>query len=212
MKRNFSFYKNIILVVASALTLVAVTFAWFSVSYENRAATIESYVSGDGALIDVDFYEQNKENTAEYLPLQGDIALNNFTAGSYNQYQIVVTPKTSDKLNLGFKITDLPIVPEDLASSVRIRYSLHPATVEENVDGTISYTGGSVISQTSGYVPLTDIKDGVIFNSISLANYQEDADAFIIYYEIGLSEDSPSSIGGLKSSLGNIKISAQRVK
>ena len=67
--KKFSFYKNIILVVASALTLVAVTFAWFSVAYVNDISGIQASVSGD--LIKVDFYEQNDDG--EYTALTDDI-------------------------------------------------------------------------------------------------------------------------------------------
>ncbi len=211
MKRNFQFYKTIILVVASALTLVAVTFAWFTVSYVNSAPEISAAVSGDGALIGVDFYMQDENK--EFQPLQDDIKLDNFTPGTYNRYQLLITTKTADKLQIKFAIDDLPEdIPDDLKSSICIKYSLHSTTESVEEDGTVTYTGDKLISISNGYVPLSEIKDGVFFNKISLANYQStDKDTFILYYEIGLSEDSPTTIGGLKSSLGKIKVSAQRV-
>ena len=53
--KKFQFYKNIILVVASALTLVAVSFAWFSTSFKTALPPIEAVVDGD--VIAVDFYQ-----------------------------------------------------------------------------------------------------------------------------------------------------------
>ncbi len=211
MKKNFQFYKNIILLVASALTLVAVTFAWFSVSYVNQASQIGASVLGDGALIDVNFYKQDENN--EYLPLQDDIKLENFAAGSYNRYQILITTKTADKLQVKFSIEDLPQdISEDLLSSVCVKYSLYSTAEAAAPDGTVSYADGELISESNDYVPLSEIENGIIFDNISLKNYQADSeDVFILYYEIGLSENSPSTIEGVKSSLGRVNINAQRV-
>ncbi len=210
MKKNFQFYKNIILVVASALTLIAVTFAWFAVSYENLAPQINASVSGDASLINVAFYQQDENK--DFIPLQGDIELENFTPGSYNRYKMLITTKTTDKLQLKFAVENLPEdIPEDLKSSICIKYSLHSSVKNTAADGTVTYEGDKLISVTNGYVPLSEIKDGIFFNKISLANYQiSSEDTFILYYEIGLSEDSPLTIADAKSSLGRIKISAQR--
>lgn len=209
MKSKFQFYKNIILVVASALTLVAVTFAWFSTSDNNNLSTIQTEVGGD--IVNVDFYEANEND--EYVSLAGNIALDSFVPGNYNKYKMVVTTKTADDLSMNFGITGLPEdMNEDLKASVCIKYSLMSAVKQTAVDGTVSYIDGALISESNGYVPLSDLTDGAIFNAISLANYQStSADNFVIYYEIGLSESSPSTIEGLSSSLGDIKISAQRI-
>lgn len=209
MKSKFQFYKNIILVVASALTLVAVTFAWFSTSDNNNLSTIQTEVGGD--IVNVDFYEANEND--EYVSLAGNIALDSFVPGNYNKYKMVVTTKTADDLSMNFGITGLPEdMNEDLKASVCIKYSLMSAVKQTAADGTVSYIDGALISESNGYVPLSDLTDGAIFNAISLANYQStSADNFVIYYEIGLSESSPSTIEGLSSSLGDIKISAQRI-
>ncbi len=208
MKR-FGFYKNIILVVASALTLVAVTFAWFSVSYVGNVPAIQASVAGE--LVKVDFFELNESN--EYTALHGDIELKSMDAGSYKSYKLLITTNTADKMRLNLAITDLPTeLPADLKNSVCIKYTLRTATKTTAADGTVSYVDGEVISESNGYKPLSELTDGLIFNAISLSNYQStSADNFVIYYEIGLSEDSPQSIGGLESSLGNVKVSAQRV-
>ena len=67
-------------------------------------------------------------------------------------------------------------------------------------------------ASTDAKTNLSEITDGVIINSLSLGKYQTTAsDRFAIYYEIGLSENAPPEVSGLESSLGSIRISAQRI-
>ena len=209
MKNKFQFYKNIILLVASALTLVAVTFAWFNVTYDNEVSLIETTIGGD--IINVDFYVADEEEN--YSRLDGDIVLKDFVPGSYNKYMMVVTTKTSDPLKMNFGIVGLPEdINAELSDSVNIKYTLMTAKETVGTDGEPSYSGADVISDSTGYVPLSALTDGIIFSDILLTDYQtSSADKFVIYYEIGLSESSPSSIGGLSSDLGSVKVSAQRV-
>ena len=209
MKNKFQFYKNIILVVASALTLVAVSFAWFSTSYNTKFSPIDAIVSGD--VIKVDFYQM--DDTDAYQPLSGDINLDEFVAGSYNKYRFDITTKTAESLSLGFSIDNLPAdMPQELRESVCIKYSLYSCVPSKAANGTVVYNEDKMISESGDYIPLSEFDDGKIFSSIALSNYQSSAaDRFVIYYEIGLAEDSPSSISGLRSSLGDINLSAQRI-
>ena len=209
MLKKFQFYKNIILVVASALTLVAVTFAWFSSSYENNLSTIQAEVGGD--IVNVDFYQMDANG--DYGELTGNIELNDFIPGSYNKYKMVVTTKTADPLSMNFGIVGLPEdMNADLKASVCISYKLYSAAKQTAADGTVTYVDGTLVSESNGYVPLSELDNGAIFNAISLENYQSSsADSFVIYYEIVLSENGSSAIEGLSSSLGDIKISAQRI-
>ncbi|MBR5262709.1 MAG: hypothetical protein IKV49_02690 [Clostridia bacterium] len=209
MKNKFQFYKNIILLVASALTLVAVTFAWFNVTYDNEVSLIETSIGGD--ILDVDFYIADAEDN--YSPLEGDIVLSDFVAGSYNKYMMVVSTKTADPLKMNFGIVGLPEdINTELSEAVTIRYALMTAKETVTAGGEISYSGETAISESTGYVPISELSDGIIFRDILLSDYQTSAgDKFVIYYEIGLSETSSSSIGGLSSDLGSIKVSAQRV-
>lgn len=209
MKGKFHFYKNIILVVASALTLVAVTFAWFSTSFSTNVEQFEAVVSGD--VIGVTYYQADENNN--YQPLSGDIELNDFVAGNYNKYKMVVKTRTADKLQMSFSIDGLSTdVPQVLAESVCIKYVLYSTTKSTAPDGSVTYTDAVAISYSNGYVPLSTLEDGKIFNNLSLSNYQTSAsETFIIYYEIGLSETAPASLGGLESGLGSVRISAQRV-
>lgn len=208
MKKNFQFYKNIILVVASALTLIAVTFAWFTTSTHNGISSIKRNIGEE--LIKVDFY-QNSGSTLNpnYERLDGEITLDGAVSGDYSQYKMVVTTLTADKLKLSFGIDDLPAsMNPALKQAVCIKYSIYKAT--KNSNGTYTEIGGPISSTTNNsYVPLSELSNGVILNPLSLANYQSsDKDYFVVYYEIGIAEGA-SNVQGMSSSLGTVRFSAQ---
>ena len=206
VKEKFQFIKNIILVVASALTLVAVTFAWFSTSHSNGVPLTINNVGND--VIDVTFYE--KVGT-KFEKLTGDIALDSAVSGQFNQYKMVISTNTSDPVKLSVVITDLPQNMNDaLKNAVCIKYSLYKAV--KNTNGTVEQ-GAFISGSNDSYVPLSTLADGVIFSGYSLKDYQQSKDDyFILNYEIGLSGDAGSSVQGLTSSLGNLSISAQSAK
>lgn len=210
MKKRSGFIKNIIMVVASALTLVAVSFAWFTTNFKTNLDQYKAVISGDS--LSVEFYEMDESNV--YQPLPGDIELENFTPGEFNKYKFVITTKTADKLKMSFKIEGIPEdIPEELADYVCIKYSAYSLKKRTSATGDVSYINGVLLASSGdNYVPLSELNDGTIFRALSLANYQKTTgDKFAIYYEIGLSEDAPASLGGLESSLGSISISAQRI-
>ena len=211
MKKRSGLIKNVIMVVASALTLVAVSFAWFTTNFSTNLNEYKASISGE--TLKVDFYQA--DDAGKYQPLSGNIELTDFVPGEYNKYKFEVTTKTADKLRMSFSIDDLPAdMPEELKKSVCIKYSVYKLRKQVSASGVVSYTNGTQIAQSKGYVPLTDIynNDGKIFSALSLANHQTtNADKFAIYYEIGLSEEASASIGGLESSLGSINISGQRI-
>lgn len=208
MKKYSSLIKNLIMVVASALTLVAVSFAWFTSSFSTNLDQYEVAVGGD--TIKVDYYQMDAAGA--YQPLPGDIELKDFVPGKFNKYKFDITTKTSDKLNLEFEISGIPVdMPQELKDSVQIKYSIW-SQKKQTTGGTVAYVDSELISQSEDYVLLSKISDGVIINSLSLGNYQKtSSDRFAIYYEIGLSENAPPEVSGLESSLGSIKISAQRI-
>lgn len=208
MKKYSSLIKNLIMVVASALTLVAVSFAWFTSSFSTNLEEYQVAVGGD--TVKVDYYQM--EDAGAYQPLPGDIELNDFVPGKYNKYKFDITTKTADKLNLKFEISGIPEdMPQELKDSVQIKYSVW-SQKKLTTDGTVSYVNSVLVSESKGYASLSEINNGVIINSLSLGNYQTTAsDRFAIYYEIGLSENAPPEISGLESSLGSIRISAQRI-
>ncbi|MBP9988256.1 MAG: hypothetical protein KBT46_02030 [Ruminococcus sp.] len=207
MKKTFQFYKNIILVVASALTLVAVTFAWFSTANNNNFNAFSSKIQ-DVPVIDTAFYE--KAGT-EYVEMDGGIVLDSVVSGQYNQYRMVITTSTAEPVKLSVSINDLPAdLDENLRQYVCIKYSLCKTTVHE--DGT--FTDGELITSSNDrYVPLSELADGIIFNGYSLSKYQEsESDSFVLYYEIGLSEAAGSEVQGLSADLGNLSLNAQLAK
>ena len=208
MKKKFTFIKNLILSVASALTLVAVSFAWFSNPSENFVPSITGEVVSP-TYASVAYYSEGANGT--YSRLNGDIALNNWTAGSFQKYRMILTTATDEPLKLGMSIANLPAdMNSDLKKSVQVKYSVYKG-VKSTRNNVVSFTDGALLF-SSDYMRLSELSNGQIFDGRSLAAYQtQKNDVFIIYYEIGLSEDSPTTIEGLSSSLGTLKINVQPV-
>ena len=207
MKKTFQFYKNIILVVASALTLVAVTFSWFSTSNGNYLSEFNQKVE-NVRIIDTAFYEKDGTN---YIAMDGDIVLDSAVSGQYNQYKLIVTTSTKEPVKLSVAIDNLPEkLDENLKQYVCIKYSLCKTYLNE--DGT--YVDGELITGSNdSYVPLAELADGIIFSGYSLKEYQEsDSDTFALYYEIGLSESAGAEVQGLSADLGNLCLNAQLAK
>lgn len=209
MKKRSGLIKNVIMVVASALTLVAVSFAWFTTNFSTNLNEYKASINGE--TLKVDFYQA--DDAGKYQPLPGNIELTDFVPGEYNKYKFEVTTKTADKLKMSFSIDDLPAdMPAELMENVRIKYSVYKLKKQTSASGAVSYVNSTQIAYSDGYIKLSDLDEGTILKSLSLANHQStNADKFAIYYEIGLYEGAPASIGGLESSLGSINISGQRI-
>lgn len=207
MKKTFQFYKNIILVVASALTLVAVTFSWFSTTNGNNLSEFNHKIQNI-PVINTAFYE--KDGT-EYIEMDGDIVLDSAVSGQYNKYRLIISTSTTEPVKLSVAIDELPVdLDENLKQYVCIKYSLYKT--HQNTDGT--FTDGELITGSNDrYVPLAELADGVIFSGYSLKEYQESAsDTFALYYEIGLSESAGAEVQGLSANLGNLRLNAQLAK
>lgn len=208
MKKEFAFIKNLILAVASALTLIAVSFAWFSSSSENFVPSIKGEVVSP-TYASVAYYEA--DNNGNYSRLTGNIELKNWSSGSFKKYKMILTTATDEKLKLSMSINELPSnMNSDLKKSVQVKYNVYKAT-KTMKNGVMTFNDGALLF-SSDYMSLADLSNGKIFDGRSLAESQtEKNDVYIIYYEIGLSADSPSSIEGLSSSLGTLQISVQPV-
>ncbi|CDA92095.1 unknown [Ruminococcus sp. CAG:563] len=208
MKKEFAFIKNLILAVASALTLIAVSFAWFSNSSENFVPSIKGEVVSP-TYASVAYYEA--DNKGNYSRLTGNIELKNWSSGSFKKYKMILTTATDEKLKLSMSINELPSnMNSDLKKSVQVKYNVYKAT-KTMKNGVMTFNDGALLF-SSDYMSLADLSNGKIFDGRSLADSQtEKNDVYIIYYEIGLSADSPSSIEGLSSSLGTLQISVQPV-
>ena len=209
MKKRSGLIKNIIMVVASALTLVAVSFAWFTSNFKTN---LNQYnVAIEGNPINVDFYQMGDDN--KYAPLPGDIELTDFVPGEYNLYKFEITTKTADPLKLSFSIDGIPTdISPELKKHVTIKYSVYKLRKQTSASGNIAYVNSLQLAASKDFVSLSALQDGKIFTSLSLKDNQSaSGDKFAIYYEIGLSEDAPASINGIKSSLGSVNVSAQRI-
>lgn len=208
MKKEFAFIKNLILAVASALTLIAVSFAWFSSSSENFVPSIKGEVVSP-TYASVAYYEA--DNNGNYSRLTGNIELKNWSSGSFKKYKMILTTATDEKLKLSMSINELPSnMNSDLKKSVQVKYNVYKAT-KTMKNGVMTFNDGALLF-SSDYMSLAGLSNGKIFDGRSLADSQtEKNDVYIIYYEIGLSADSPSSIEGLSSSLGTLQISVQPV-
>lgn len=208
MKKEFAFIKNLILAVASALTLIAVSFAWFSNSSENFVPSIKGEVVSP-TYASVAYYEA--DNNENYSRLTGNIELKNWSSGSFKKYKMILTTATDEKLKLSMSINELPSnMNSDLKKSVQVKYNVYKAT-KTMKNGVMTFNDGALLF-SSDYMSLADLSNGKIFDGRSLADSQTGKnDVYIIYYEIGLSADSPSSIEGLSSSLGTLQISVQPV-
>ena len=208
MKKKFTFIKNLILAVASALTLIAVSFAWFSNSNQNFVPSITGEVVSP-TYASVAYY--TADSSGNYSRLTGNIELNNWTSGTYKKYKMILTTATDEKLKLSMSIDSLPSnMNSDLKNSVQVKYTVYKA-IKTVKNGVVTFTDGAQLFG-SDYMRLSSLSNGKIFDGRSLADSQtEKNDVFIIYYEIGLAADSPSSIEGLSSSLGTLKINVQPV-
>lgn len=209
MKKRFGFYKNLIFALASALTLIAVSFAWFSNPGENLVPSIEGTVSNP-TYASVMYYVADDEGI--YSRLSGDMELKDWISGSFKKYKLIMTTSTDEPLKIGMSIKDLPSdMNSDLKNSVQIKYTVYKGLKKTAKDGTVSFTDGEMLFG-SEYMRLSECVDGKIFDGRSVEAYQTSQnDIFIIYYEIGLAQDSPSTIQGMSSSLGKLKINIQPV-
>ncbi len=102
MKNNFSTVKNLILLIASALTLVAVTFAWYAVTNQGSLSAFTGKVNGSTLSVT---YNESTDDGATYEPLAGDLEMNNVVEGQKKMYRIDVKtfPDVPIKLVMSFE-------------------------------------------------------------------------------------------------------------
>jgi len=198
MMNKFSFYKTIVLALASAVTLIAVSFAWFSTTNKNEIGALANYSIGD-SVINVSYYKLEGTN---YVPYEDDFTVSFDPAGGTVTYKMIVTKSTSDNMNLNVKIVGLDKIDSTLKNNIYIDYSLYSET--DNGDGT--YTDKSVlIKSADGYSDdklLSNMASENIFTSpINVSGTK----TYAIYYTIGLKEEA--NIGEVtNASLGRFSI------
>ena len=86
MKKDFSTVKNIILLIASALTLVAVTFAWYAVNERGVLSILSNKVSGSTLSV---VYNESDDGVT-YNTLTSDLNMDNMYEGKTKYYRIDV--------------------------------------------------------------------------------------------------------------------------
>ena len=86
MKKDFSTVKNIILLIASALTLVAVTFAWYAVNERGALSILSNKVNGSTLSV---VYNESDDGF-NYNTLTSDLNMDNMYQGKTKYYRIDV--------------------------------------------------------------------------------------------------------------------------
>ncbi|MGN1168921.1 MAG: hypothetical protein ACI4RB_02275 [Acutalibacteraceae bacterium] len=86
MKKDFSTVKNIILLIASALTLVAVTFAWYAVNERGALSILSNKVNGSTLSV---VYNESDDGVT-YNTLTSDLNMDNMYEGKTKYYRIDV--------------------------------------------------------------------------------------------------------------------------
>ena len=86
MKKDFSTVKNIILLIASALTLVAVTFAWYAVNERGVLSILSNKVNGSTLSV---VYNESDDGVT-YKTLTSDLNMDNMYEGKTKYYRIDV--------------------------------------------------------------------------------------------------------------------------
>ena len=191
MEKKFGTIKNIILLIASALTLVAVSFAWFSLSRKNEINSVDANVKG--STIAVKYYE-SKNNGSTYSLLSGDLNMSNMSESSKRYYKMDVTTfSTPIKLIISF---DNLSSSNTLAKYVYFDYKL------------VCNDNGQTLANQTG-LKMSDYTSTSVFSQ-DLATLQANGRRnYSVYYDVYLvSGSNPVSGSG---SLGEVKLLGQQV-
>lgn len=193
MKKDFRTIKNIILLIASALTLVAVTFAWYSLSKKVGNFVINSNVSG--STLTVDYYESTDEGKT-YSKLDGDLTMTNMVEGKKACYRMDV--KTFDdmlvKLIMSFDGLDSQ---NAAANYVYFDYKV------------VCKDTGEVIDSNTG-LKMSDYASNNVF-IVDASKYQKNKhNNFEVYYDVYVVSNGEAMVSG-PSSLGEVKLLGQQV-
>lgn len=191
MKNKFGTIKNIILLIASALTLVAVSFAWLSLSRRNVVSSVDTDVNG--STLAVKYYEST-DGGSNYSLLSGNLEMNNMSEGSKRFYKMdVTTYSTPIKLIMSF---DNLSSSNTLAKSVYFDYKL------------VCNDNNQVLANRTG-LKMSDYASTSVFSQDLSTMQGNGRRNYSIYYDVYLlSGSSPVSGSG---SLGEVKIIGQQV-
>lgn len=191
MKKDFKTIKNLILLIASALTLVAVTFAWYSISKNVGGFTIDSNVTG--STIAVSYFE-SVDDGATYKALNGDLNMNDMIDGKVAKYRMDI--KTFNDI-----FVKIVMNFEGLSGS-------NAVTSHVYFDYSLEAENGDVISHGEG-LKMSDYASSVVFAQ-DVSSYQKNGiNDFKVYYNVYLVTNGESISG--KVSLGEIKLAGQQL-
>lgn len=192
MKNNFSTVKNLILLIASALTLVAVTFAWYAVSNQGSLSVFTGQV--DGSTLSVTYYE-SADSGATYEVLEGDLEMTNMVEGQKKMYKIDVKTFPDVPIKLVMSFENL-VSTNDLLPYVYFDYEI----VCNSTDTVLESQAGLKMSEyTVSNVFAYDVSD--------LQN--EGNNDYSIYYDVYVITGDDTVSGSAE--LGDVKIQGQQV-
>lgn len=196
MKRDFKTIKNIILLIASALTLVAVTFSWFSLSKKVGNFKINSTVSG--TTLSVKYFE-SADGGKNYTRLKSDLSMENMYEGKKAYYRMDVKTFKDKPVKLIMSFDGLSS-SNTTAGYVYFDYRLVSASTEEVIK---SETGLKMSDYASSNVFVQDV-----------TSYQKKGENdFNLYYDVYVVTGSGASIPNANQqvSLGSVKLLGQQV-
>ncbi len=192
MKKEMGTIKNFILLIASALTLVAVTFAWLSISSMNHLKEIDTNIKG--STIAVTFFESQNQG-ASYTPLTGNLEMNNMAEGVKRYYRMDV--KTYDApIRLIMSFDQLK------ATNTVARYVYFDYRV-------VCSDTGEVLSTQTGR-RLSDYTSATVFSQDLSALQGSGKKNYSVYYDVYVVPGS-ENISGTTADLGEVKLLGQQV-
>lgn len=191
MKKDFKTIKNIILLIASALTLVAVTFSWFSLSKKVGNFTIDKSVSG--TTLSVQYYES--EDGSSYTKLNGDISMSNMYEGKTAYYRMDVKTFENIPIKLVMNFDGLT------SSNVTAGYVYFDYKVVNVATGTVLDEGDRL--------KMSDYTSSNIFAVDVSAQQADGYNQFSVYYNVYVEADGEDISGS--ANLGEVKLTGQQI-
>lgn len=191
MKKDFKTIKNLILLIASALTLVAVTFAWYSISKNVGGFIINSNVTGSTIAVN---YLESTDNGSTYKELKGDLNMNEMIDGKIAKYRMDIKTFNDALVKIVMSFDGLS-GSNAAASHVYFDYKLETKN-------------GDVLSHGEGLKMSDYVSDSVFAQDVSL--YQKNGvNDFKLYYDVYLVTNGDDISG--KASLGEVKLAGQQI-
>ncbi|MBQ8228300.1 MAG: hypothetical protein IJZ88_04730 [Clostridia bacterium] len=192
MKKNFSTVKNFILLIASALTLVAVTFAWYAVTNQGSLSMFTGKVNGSTLSVT---YNESTDGGVTYQALEGDLEMENMVEGQKKMYRIDVKTFPDVPIKLAMSFEGL-VSTNDLLPYVYFDYKIVCNTTGVELE---SQTGLKMAEYTVSNVFAYDISD----------SQAEGNNDYSVYYNVYVVTGDEVVEGAAE--LGEVKLQGQQV-